>query len=67
MEYIFLIIGTIFGLLFGLFIGAWAGAEYIIKRMERIDKEIESNIIHVAMYDDKNWIKSEFYLDWMAS
>ena len=54
MEYIFLIIGTIFGLLFGLFIGEWAGAEYIIKRMERIDKEIESNIIHVAMYDDKN-------------
>ena len=67
MEYMFLIIGIIFGLLLGLFIGALAGADYIIKRIEEIDKEVESNITHVAMDDDKNWIKSEFYLDWRAS
>ena len=50
----FLIIGIIFGLLLGLFIGARAGTDYIIKRIEEIDKEVESNIIHVAMDDDKN-------------
>ena len=53
MEYMFLIIGTIFGLLFGLFIGARAGADYITKRLEEMDKEIESNIIHAAMEDNK--------------
>ena len=54
MEYMFLIIGIIFGLLLGLFNGTRAGADYIIKRIEEIDKEVESNIIHVAMDDDKN-------------
>ena len=43
MEYIFLIIGITFGLLFGLFIGAQIGADYITKRLEEIDKEIEIN------------------------
>ena len=43
MEYMFLIIGIIFGLLFGLLIGAQIGADYIIKRLEEVDKEIESN------------------------
>ena len=39
MEYIFLIIG----ITFGLFIGAQIGADYITKRLEEIDKEIEIN------------------------
>ena len=43
MKYMFLILGIAFGFLFGLFIGAQAGADYITKRLEEIDKEIESN------------------------
>ena len=43
MEYMFLLLGISFGLLFGLFIGAQIGADYITKRLEEVDKEIESN------------------------
>ena len=44
MEYAFLIVGIIFGLLFGLLIGAQAGASYITKRLEEIDRDIESKL-----------------------
>ena len=45
MEYAFLLVGTIFGFLFGLLIGAGAGASYITKRMEEIDRQIESKLM----------------------
>ena len=44
MEYAFLIVGIIFGLLFGLLVGVQAGASYITKRLEEIDRVIESKL-----------------------